>query len=128
MLFGNDTESVRRTELVILLTPRAVQGADAARSITEEFRRKMEGLKPFYSPSDADADADADAGAERIYPSGIPVDRGARSSGGVVDCAGGVADWRIADRAGSEKPQISPSVTEPGSQRTARAGELVATG
>ena len=57
VLFGNDTESVRRTELVILLTPRAVQGADAARSITEEFRRKMEGLKPFYSPSDADADA-----------------------------------------------------------------------
>ena len=50
LLFGNTSDSARRTELVILITPRAVQDANAARSITDEFRRKMESLKPFYAP------------------------------------------------------------------------------
>jgi len=47
-LFGQTTDERRRTELVVLITPRAVQGAAQARAITEEFRGKMESLRPLY--------------------------------------------------------------------------------
>ena len=53
-LFRTSTDSARRTELVVLITPRAVQGARAARRITEEFRSKMESLKSFYIEPDDD--------------------------------------------------------------------------
>ncbi len=46
LLFGQTTDDRSRTELVVLITPRAVQGAAEAREITEEFRDKMESLKP----------------------------------------------------------------------------------
>lgn len=55
-LFGTTTDSTRRTELVVLITPRAVQGAESARRITEEFRSKMESLKPFYDRSEPTPD------------------------------------------------------------------------
>ena len=58
-LFGTNTDSTRRTELVVLITPRAVQGTAAARRITEEFRSKMESLKPFYVQPKADRPAPA---------------------------------------------------------------------
>ena len=45
-LFGSTTQDQRRTELVVLITPRAVQNRDSARRITEEFRRKMRVLQP----------------------------------------------------------------------------------
>ncbi len=45
-LFGQTTDDRSRTELVVLITPRAVQGATDARRITDEFRDKMESLKP----------------------------------------------------------------------------------
>ena len=46
-LFGSSTDQASRTELVVLITPRAVQGVDAARDVTDEFRRRMESLKPL---------------------------------------------------------------------------------
>ncbi|NIR28413.1 MAG: type II secretion system secretin GspD [Gammaproteobacteria bacterium] len=46
-LFGQTTRDRRRTELVVLITPRAVRDADEARQITEEFRGKMESLRPL---------------------------------------------------------------------------------
>ncbi len=46
LLFGQTTDDRSRTELVVLITPRAVQGAAEAREITQEFRDKMESLKP----------------------------------------------------------------------------------
>lgn len=53
-LFKTSTDSARRTELVVLITPTAVQDATAAERITEEFRRKMESLKPFYTGPDTE--------------------------------------------------------------------------
>ena len=44
-LFGTSTDSTRRTELVVLITPRAVQDPSVARKVTEEFRRKLTSLK-----------------------------------------------------------------------------------
>ncbi len=48
-LFGAKRTAANRTELVVLITPRAVQGAREARDITNEFRRKMESLKPLVA-------------------------------------------------------------------------------
>lgn len=50
-LFGTTVDSTRRTELVVLITPRAVQDPAVARSITEEFRRKLGILKSFHASS-----------------------------------------------------------------------------
>lgn len=46
-LFGETSNSHKRTELVVLITPRAIQNAEEARQVTEEFRDKMESLKPL---------------------------------------------------------------------------------
>jgi general secretion pathway protein D len=48
--FGARTDELTRTELVVLITPRAVRGAAEARGVTDEFRRKMESLKPGDEP------------------------------------------------------------------------------
>ena len=54
-LFGTETDSAGRTELVVLITPRAIRGMEDARDVTNEFRRKMESLRPLTSPPDASA-------------------------------------------------------------------------
>lgn len=46
-LFGSKVDNNTRTELVVLLTPRAVENRTDARAVTEEFKLKMEGLKQF---------------------------------------------------------------------------------
>lgn len=43
-LFGKTTESKRRTELVVLITPRVVRTSDDARLLTDEFRLRMNSL------------------------------------------------------------------------------------
>ena len=49
-LFGVTEDDRKRTELVVLITPRVVQGAMEARTITNEFRGKMNSLKPSTTP------------------------------------------------------------------------------
>ena len=44
-LFRQSEESVLRTELIVLLTPRVAGDQEGARAITEEFRNRMEGLQ-----------------------------------------------------------------------------------
>ena len=48
--FGASRDEITRTELVVLITPRAVRGAVEARAVTDEFREKMDSLKPNTSP------------------------------------------------------------------------------
>ncbi len=43
-LFGQDTTSTTRTELVVVLTPRVISNALDAKRITEDFRSKLRGL------------------------------------------------------------------------------------
>ena len=50
-LFGATNDTSRRTELVILITPRAVRDPSVSREITEEFRERMKSLKPLFRPS-----------------------------------------------------------------------------
>lgn len=44
-LFGKTSESNRRTELVVLITPRVVRSADDARLLTDEYRMRMSSLR-----------------------------------------------------------------------------------
>ncbi len=43
-LFGSTSNDNRKTELVILLTPRVVTGREDARLVAEEFKRKLTGI------------------------------------------------------------------------------------
>ncbi len=45
-LFGQTKDESRRTELIVLLTPRIVRNNNDARKITDEFRRKLRNLPP----------------------------------------------------------------------------------
>ena len=46
-LFGTTDNSNDRTELLILITPRAIRGPSDAREITEELRRRMRTIEPL---------------------------------------------------------------------------------
>lgn len=45
-LFGTTTDNQNRTELLVLITPRAVSNRASAMKVTEEFRRKLHSLVP----------------------------------------------------------------------------------
>jgi general secretion pathway protein D len=46
-LFGITSDDKRRTELLVLITPRVIRNRNEARDITEEFRSKLKGLPPL---------------------------------------------------------------------------------
>ncbi len=46
-LFGTKTNSVERTELIVLIRPRVVRNQAEARAATLEARQKLRGLRPF---------------------------------------------------------------------------------
>ena len=50
-LFGNTTETVDRTELIVLITPRVVQDSQEAAQATEEIKRKMQLVVPMLPAS-----------------------------------------------------------------------------
>ena len=45
-LFGQSRDEMRRTELLVLITPRVIRNRDDARDVTEEFKRKLQGITP----------------------------------------------------------------------------------
>ncbi|MCI0429163.1 MAG: type II secretion system secretin GspD [Rhodospirillales bacterium] len=46
-LFKTTTDSVRRTELLVLLKPRVIRDRADARAMTEELRKRLKGLQPL---------------------------------------------------------------------------------
>ena len=46
-LFKTTTDATRRTELLILLTPRAVTSRQDARDVTDELRERVRSLAPL---------------------------------------------------------------------------------
>lgn len=46
-LFSQTTLDNRRTELLVLLTPRVITNRQEAKDVTEEFKRKLRGLEPL---------------------------------------------------------------------------------
>ncbi len=53
-LFGNTINEKRRTELIVLLTPRVVRNNIDAKKTTDEFRRKLKNLPPVNIKSTED--------------------------------------------------------------------------
>jgi general secretion pathway protein D len=45
-LFGNTSELVDRTELIVLITPRVVRNTEEIDAVTDEIRRKMRAVEP----------------------------------------------------------------------------------
>lgn len=50
-LFGSKSDNQGRTELIILITPRAVKNSTAALQVTEAFRRRLQKLIPDRPPT-----------------------------------------------------------------------------
>jgi len=48
-LFGNTSEQVDRTELIVLITPRVVQNTDEIDAVTDEIKRKMRAVEPVLN-------------------------------------------------------------------------------
>lgn len=51
-LFGTKADNQGRTELIVLITPRAVSDSTAALQVTESFRRRLQKLIPARKPLD----------------------------------------------------------------------------
>jgi general secretion pathway protein D len=49
-LFGNKADNQKRTELIVLITPRAISNSTAALQVTEEYRRRLQKLIPSREP------------------------------------------------------------------------------
>jgi general secretion pathway protein D len=47
-LFKTTTDTTRRTELLVLITPRVVRDRNEAREVTEELRRRLGALEPLW--------------------------------------------------------------------------------
>ena len=62
-LFGTKTDNQKRTELIVLITPRAISNSTAALQVTEEYRRRLQKLIPSKA-------VQADAGVLDEGPSG----------------------------------------------------------
>ncbi len=67
-LFGTTVDEQLRTELVVLITPRAVQNSADAAQVTDEFRSKMESLRPLSHPDDEAKDGEGEQKTKRSWP------------------------------------------------------------
>jgi len=74
-LFGTTSDDQVRTELVVLITPRAVRNAADAAQVTDEFRNKMESLRPLTLPGEKPIDDLDDIETKRSWPRVGPDDR-----------------------------------------------------
>ena len=69
-LFGTKTDNQKRTELIVLITPRAISNSTAALQVTEEYRRRLQKLIPSKA-----AQSDAGILDERPVSSTAPSQR-----------------------------------------------------
>lgn len=47
-LFGSNSKTKDRTELIVLITPRVITSSDEAKQITDEYQEKFESLAPLH--------------------------------------------------------------------------------
>jgi len=67
-LFGTTVDEQLRTELVVLITPRAVKDSVDAAQVTDEFRSKMESLRPLTPPGKGAQGEVEDTETKRAWP------------------------------------------------------------
>lgn len=51
-LFGSTSNDVSRQELLVLITPTVIDSAEAARTVTDEYKTRFKGLKPLLKKLD----------------------------------------------------------------------------
>lgn len=51
-LFGTTSRRRDRTELIVLITPRVIRGAEDAKQITDDYQDKFESLAPLRTPAE----------------------------------------------------------------------------
>jgi len=49
-LFGNTSQEVDRTELIVVITPRVVRDSEEANQVTDEIKRRMQEVAPLVPP------------------------------------------------------------------------------
>jgi general secretion pathway protein D len=59
-LFGRQSRSTDRTEVVVLITPRVVRNAQETRTLTDDYIQRFQGLAPLRAPGEAPATPAAD--------------------------------------------------------------------
>jgi len=52
-LFGSTNNNNRRTELIVLITPRVIRNSDEARQVTLEYTRQFQSLQPMQAAAAA---------------------------------------------------------------------------
>ena len=52
-LFGRQTSSTSRTEVIILLTPTIIRDVNEARTLTDEYSRRFRAMEPLHQREDA---------------------------------------------------------------------------
>lgn len=67
-LFGATVDDQMRTELVVLITPRAVRNPADAAQVTDEFRSKMESLRPLTRADGKNGEQQGEVELERSWP------------------------------------------------------------
>ncbi len=67
-LFGTTVDEQQRTELVVLITPRAVQDSADAAQVTDEFRSKMQSLRPLTIPKEGSSGEGEKVVPKRAWP------------------------------------------------------------
>jgi len=65
LLFGYTSDSVDRTELVVMITPRVVTSASEAKSMTDDFINRTEGLKDLPASAAKDLTAEDATGEQK---------------------------------------------------------------
>ena len=50
-LFGQTRDEKRRTELLVMITPRVIRNRNEAKEVTDEFKRKLRGITPLNPSS-----------------------------------------------------------------------------
>lgn len=76
-LFGNKADNQSRTELIVLITPRAVSDSAAALQVTEEYRRRLKKLIPTPVNKEPETRAEESPPAINTSSSTKPVERSA---------------------------------------------------
>lgn len=57
-LFGTTKDYIRKTELIVMITPRVIGSPDDARDVSEDFKRKVRSLKDKLKSIEKDRDKD----------------------------------------------------------------------
>ena len=111
-LFGSTSDNIQRTELLVMITPRAITHRTSALQVTEEFRRRMHSLVPVSEPpAEAEPAAeDSNSSAPDGRSSSTEAPNPVELSGNSCERIGPFADPQAAAQLAASLPGIRSQV------------------